>query len=117
MKLKPRTWTVAAVCFGVLLYLGFWVSAARSDGYAFLGSAIRHAREVQSRLGQVQTINLSFLGTLNESFVGSDRWVTMTFNVTGERGKAVVKASAQRTNGVWTVTRSSIDGDPINLNQ
>jgi Cytochrome oxidase complex assembly protein 1 len=122
VKLKPRTWILGAVCLGVILYVGIRASAESSDGYKFLDQTIRSAPQVQSRLGQIQAVKLSYLGRINlravgpVRAVGPDRWVTMTFNVVGKRGTATVVASAERKGGVWSVTASSIDGQPVGLN-
>jgi hypothetical protein len=116
MSLKPRTWILCIVCFGVLLYVGLRVSAESSDGYKFLDQTIRRAPQVQSRLGEVEGVKLSYFGAYRQRFVGSDRWLTMTFNVTGNRRGATIVASAKKVGGSWLVTSSSIDGEPISLN-
>jgi hypothetical protein len=120
-KLKLRTWILGAVCLGVILYVGIRVSAESSDGYKFLDQTIRTAPPVQSRLGQIEAVKLSYLGAIHlravgpVGVVGPDRWVTMTFNVVGKKGTATVVASAERKGGVWKVTASSIDGEPMGL--
>jgi hypothetical protein len=106
----------------MILYAGIRVSAESSDGYKFLDQTIRSAPQVQSRLGQIEAVKLSYFGRINLRAVGSvpgvgpDRWVTMTFNVVGNRGAATVVASAERKGGVWSVTASSIDGRRVSLN-
>jgi hypothetical protein len=106
----------------VILYVGIRISAESSDGYKFLDRTIRLAPQVQARLGQIEAVKLSYLGTVDLRAVGPlpavgpDRWVTMTFNVVGKRGTATVVASAERKGGVWSVTTSSIDGRPVGLN-
>jgi len=114
--IKPRTWILGAVCFGVILYAGIRVSAESSDGYKFLDQTVRRAPFIQSSLGQIEAVKLSYVGTVRLRAVGSDRWVTMTLNVVGEKGTATVVASAERSGGVWSVTASSINGQPISLN-
>ena len=73
-------------------------------------------------MGQIESVKLSYFGRVNLRAVGPlptigpDRWVTLTFDVVGKRNTATVVASAERKGGVWSVTASSIDGQPIVLN-
>lgn len=115
-KLKIRTWILGVVFFAVLLYVGVRVAAESSDGYKFLDQAIRGAPQVQSRLGQIESVKLSYIGSIRLRAVDSQRWVTLTLNVVGNKGAAKVVASAERRGGIWSVTASSIDGEPIALN-
>ena len=116
MKFKLRTWILCIVIFAALLYVGGRIAAESSDGYRFLDQAVRHAPQLQSRLGQIESVRLSYLGTMRLRTVDSHRWVTLTLDVVGNRGNATVVASAERRGGVWSVTASSIDGEPIILN-
>jgi hypothetical protein len=115
-KLKIRTWIFGVVCLGVLLYVGVRVAAESSDGYKFLDQAIRRAPQIQSRLGQIESVQLSYIGGVRLRAVASQRWVTLTLNVVGNKGAAKVVASAERRGGVWSVTAASLDGEPIALN-
>lgn len=116
MRLRVRTWILLVICFGVILYVGVRVSAESSDGFKFLDQAIRRAPQVQSRLGQVEEVRLSYVGGTSLRAVGSHQWVTMTFYVVGNKSTATVVASAERRGEVWTVTASWLDGRPISLN-
>ena len=116
MKFKPRTWVLIVVCFGIALFVGLRISALSSDGYRFLDETIRRAPQLQSRLGEIEGVKLSYFGAYRQKAVGSDRWVTMTFNVTGNRRAATVLASAKKVGGSWSVTSSSIDGEQVSLN-
>ncbi len=116
MKTKPRTWVILIACLCVLLYVGLRISALSSDGYKYLDETIRRAPQVRARVGEIEEVRLSYIGTVRLKAVGSNRWVTMTFNVTGNRGAATIEASAKKLGGSWSVTTSSIDGDPVSLN-
>ncbi len=67
-------------------------------------------------MGEIEGVKLSYFGAYRQKFVGSDRWVTMTFNVAGNRRAATIVASAKKIDGAWSVTSSSIDGEPVSLN-
>jgi hypothetical protein len=116
MKLAPRIWVPIALLAGVIFYVGIYLWGAHSDGYKFLDQTIRSAPRIHERLGDVQTVRLSFLGGYRDKTVGSKEWVTMTLHVTGQKGAATVVASAKNVSGAWSVTDASIDGEPVSLN-
>ena len=115
MKLTRRQQGVMFVVFGVALYFGLRIYAISSDGYKFLDQAIRRSSEVQTRLGDIEAVRLSYIGHWRERASGPNTWVTMTLNVTGRKGAATIDASAKNISGNWSVTSSSIDGEPIDL--
>jgi Cytochrome oxidase complex assembly protein 1 len=116
MNLKTRTWVVIAACFGVAMFIGLRISAISSDGYQFLDQAIRRSPQIQARLGEVEAVQVSYLGEYRQKAVGADRWLTITLNVTGRKGSATIRASAKKIGGAWSVTSSSIGGEPVSLN-
>jgi hypothetical protein len=116
MKLRSRTWAVIAACFCVALFIGLRISALSSDGYQFLDQTIRRSSQIQSLVGDVNAVKLSYLGEYRQKAVGADRWLTMTLNVTGQKGSTTIRASAKKIGGAWSVTSSSINGEPVKLN-
>jgi hypothetical protein len=52
--------------FCVALFVGLRISALSSDGYQFLDQTIRRAPQVESRLGEIDGVKLSY-------FVPTDR--------------------------------------------
>jgi hypothetical protein len=105
---------LGAAGLAAILYVSLWVAEENSDGYTFLVAAIRHSTELQARLGQIDSVDFSRFGKLRLRAVDSARWVTMTFHVTGAKGKVTVEASAERTRaGDWSVTNCLVDGNPI----
>jgi len=116
MATKRSTWIVLTACFGVLIFVVLHQLALSSDGYHFLDLSVRRAPQIQARLGSIEDVRLSYFGTLRLRAVGSDRWVTMTLNVTGSRGAATIQASAKRTGNTWVVTAASMDQKPISMN-
>jgi hypothetical protein len=103
---------VALAAFYVGLY--FW--GAHSDAYGFVVPAVRGSPVIQERVGDVQDVQLKFLGGFREKFVGSNKWATMLLVVTGPRGSVTVKVAVQKLNEKWTVSSASMDGQPITLN-
>jgi hypothetical protein len=116
MKLKTRTWVVIVACFCVAMFVGLRISALTSDGYQFLDQAIRRSPQIQARLGEVEAVQVSYLGEYRQKAVGADRWLTMTLNVTGRKDSATIRASAKKIGGAWSVTSWSISGEPVSLN-
>jgi hypothetical protein len=115
MNLSQRTKIGAVILFAAVLYLGLRISAQTSDGFRFLGEAIRQSPQIRARLGDVESIRLSYIGQNRQKAVGSDRWVTLTIDVTGKTGSATVIASATKKGGIWSVTDASIRGEPVSL--
>jgi len=116
MRSKRSFWIALTACFGAFIFGGLHQFALSSDGYRFLNLAVRHSPQIQARLGDIEEVGLSYFGTLRLRAVGADRWVTMTLNVTGQRGSATVEASARKTGDTWIVTGASMDHKPIMLN-
>ena len=116
MKLAPRIWAPLVVVGVVIFYIGIYLWGAQSDGYKFLAQTIRSAPSVHERMGDVQAVRLSFFGGYRDKTVGSNEWLTMTLRVRGQKGAGIVVAEAKRVNGMWSVTKASIDGDPVSLN-
>ena len=115
VKLKTRTWVVIVACFCVAMFIGLHISALSSDGYLFLDQAIRRSPQIQARLGEVEAVQVSYLGEYRQKTVGADRWLTMTLNVTGRKDSATIRAS-KKIRGAWSVTSSSIGREPVSLN-
>jgi hypothetical protein len=108
-------WGVVAVTLGVLMYVGavFWVS--HSEGFHFIEGRIRTSEEIQGRVGAVQKVTLPMFGHFREKAVGSDKWVWMLVDVTGDKGAVTIDTAMQKRNNVWKITESSINGQKINL--
>jgi hypothetical protein len=110
---------LVAVAF-VVFYVGLYFWGTNSEGYRFLDRAVRNSPAIHQLLGDVQSVRLSFLGGYSEKFVNSEstksKTEAMTLNVVGSKRALDVKAIAKETNGTWTVSDASIDGQQINLN-
>jgi hypothetical protein len=91
----------------------FWGS--HSEGFHFLEGKIRTSREIQSRVGIVQRVTLPVFGRFREKSVGSDKWVRMTVDVTGDKGAVTIRTVLQKENSVWKITKSSIGDQKIDL--
>lgn len=117
MKIPTRHRAALSIIAAVILFVAIHESGAHSEGYKFLEQAIRTAPSVREQLGDVKSVGLSLTGTYNSSFVGDDKWVTMKLKVSGQKGSGIVAASAKKINGVWSVTKASLDGRPISLNK
>lgn len=115
MNLTRRTKIAATILFAIVLYVGLRISAQSSDGFKFLTEAIRQSPQIKARLGDVDSVRLSYLGTFHMRAVGSDRWETFTIEVTGTMASATVVASATKHGGVWSITKASIHGEAVTL--
>ena len=47
--------------------------------------------------------------------VGSDNWVWMIVDVTGDKGAVTIRTALQKKNDVWKITESSIGDQKIDL--
>ena len=99
-----------------IFYVGIYWLGAQSDGFKFLAQTIRSAPSIHERIGDVQTVRLSFFSGYRDKTIGSNEWLTMTLRVRGQKGAGTVVADAKKVNGVWSVTKAAIDGDPVSLN-
>jgi hypothetical protein len=118
--MPPRRWIpVVALAFAAF-YIGLYFWGTHSDGYRFLGHAVRKSPAIRQLVGDVQSVRLSVLGGYSEKFVNSEttksRTVPMTLNVIGTKKGLSVKAIAKEADGIWTVSDASIGGQRINLN-
>lgn len=111
-----RAWGLLVPIAFVAFYIGLHLWGLHSEGYAYLTQAIRNSTVIQQRVGNVQSTELSFFGGYREKFVGANKSTTMTINVVGQRGSITVTASADKVNGIWTVSDASIDGQRVKLN-
>lgn len=115
MTVSKRRWAIAAVAACAIFYLGLYFWGAHSEGYRFLEDAIRSSPAIQQRVGDVQSVRLSFFGGYRERFVDSNIRTTMVLNVTGSRAAVAVQASATKTDGKWAVSNASIGGETVKL--
>lgn len=112
----PRRWLPLALAAGIAFYIGLYLWGMHSEGYQFLNQAVRKSTEIQRRVGSVQSVRISFMGGYRERFVDSDRRVTMSLNVVGDKGSVTIDAAAKKANGVWSVSKASINGQPVEMN-
>ena len=121
MKIPIRRWIPFVVLAFIVFYIALYFWGSHSEGYKFLDKAVRVSPEIQRRVGDVQSVHMSFLGGYTEKFVTSEsstsKTVKMTLDVVGSKGNVAVKVVSKETNGVWSVSDASINGEQINLNQ
>jgi Cytochrome oxidase complex assembly protein 1 len=115
VKLSARHWVLVAAFSSAILYVAIHVTGAHSEGYKFLDQAIRSSTTIREQIGDVKTVELSFLGEYRFKYVGDNQWVTMKLNVRGQKGDGTVAASAKKISGAWSVTDASMDGRPLAL--
>jgi hypothetical protein len=109
-------WVLVAVAFGIVMWATAVYWGSHSEGFQFVAGKLRTSREIQSRVGNVRKVTLPILGQYRERFVNSDKWVKMIVDVEGDKGSVTVRTVLQKTNGVWTVTESSIGAQHVDLN-
>lgn len=118
--MPARRWIPLVALTLVIFYIGLYFWGTHSEGYRFLDHAVRKSQVIRQLVGDVRSVRLSVLGGYSEKFVSSEttksRTVAMTLNVIGSKKGLSVKAIAKETNGIWTVSDASIDGQRINLN-
>jgi hypothetical protein len=115
MNLAWRTKIAAIILFAMALYVGLHISAQSSDGFKFVAEAIRQSPQIKARLGDVDSVRLSYIGQVRLKAVGSDRWDTFTLEVTGKMASATVVASATKRGGTWSTIEASIHGEAVSL--
>src|SRR5882762_3713121 len=103
-----------------IFYVGLYLWGSHSEGYQYLTQVVRESDEIRQRVGDVQSIRLSFIHGYREKFVISEsrssKTVAMTLRVFGSRGTVSVEAVARQSNGAWSVSTASIDGHSVKLN-
>jgi hypothetical protein len=115
MNRGPRFLMVGVIALPIF-YVALYFSGTHSEAFHFLEKAIRGSSEVHRRIGQVNTVHLSFLGGYHEIGNSSTEHASMTIDVTGTRGDSIsIVASAEKRNGTWTVLDASVDGEPVHL--
>jgi len=112
-----RNWIPVLAVAAVLFYVGVYLWGAHSEGFRFMSEEIRQSPVIQQRVGDVQSVRLSFLGGYREKFVGDHIRTTMMLDVRGSKGSASVEASAKKVNGTWAISDASIDGDRVRLDR
>lgn len=104
-----------AVALGAVMWAAVLFWGSHSEGFHFLEGKIRTSQEIQSRVGIVQRVKLPVFGRFREKFVGSDKWVWMTVDVTGDKGTVTMRTALQKKNSVWKITESYIGDQKIDL--
>jgi hypothetical protein len=115
MNFTWRTKIAAIIIFAMVLCVGMRIAAQSSDGFKFLSDVIRQSPQIRARLGDVDSVRLSYIGEIRLRAVGADRWEKFTLEVTGKMASATVVASVTKSGGLWSVTEASIHGEPVNL--
>jgi len=115
---RPKFLVIGTAIVVTIFYVALYFSGAHSEGFHFLEKAIRGSSEIQRRVGQVDTVRLSFFGGYRVTGNSSTDHVSMTIDVKGTRGDPIsVVASAEKRNGSWSVAKATVDGEPVRLEQ
>jgi hypothetical protein len=116
---KPSSPHTRRVLLAVTLGVAMWAIAvywgSHSEGFLFLEGKIRTSQAIQSRVGIVRKVTLPMFGQFREKFVGSDKWVWMIVDVTGDKGAVRIRTALQKKNDIWKITESSIENQKIVL--
>jgi len=107
---------IVASVLGLLLYSGIYIYAQQSDGFKFVQQAILKSHDIQQHVGNVQSVNLSLLGSYDAKQIGSDQVVTMSVEVVGTKSTRTIDVKATLKDDLWKIDNASLDGGSISLN-
>ena len=84
-----------------LIYVYVFYSAGHSDGFRFIDAELRKSAFVESEVGAVQKIRLSWLGPYRSSSTDENEVVRARLVVAGTRGERQIDVVARRTGANW----------------
>ena len=115
MRLSALKWAPAAGLAGALaLWMGGYIVAERSDGFAFARAAIQGSPVIRGSVGAVESVRLSPWGFALQ-YVGDEAEATFECEVQGRLRDARVVMRLHGDGDRWRVTTARLDGQLIEL--
>lgn len=100
-----------------LFWLAMRWNASHGAGFRFARDKIEASTALQSRIGKVSDVSFPIFSRYSAHYGVGYSKIHMELKANGARGVANVELDIAEDDGSWKIERSSVDGNPMILDQ